>query len=93
MYFKKIKGSKILLADGSITIKVLYIINNRELKGKVLNTNKLGEKKNCNLPGTKVELPILTDKDINDLQNFACKHSMDFVAASFIQVLIYFNLF
>jgi pyruvate kinase len=24
-------------------------------------------------------------QDINDLQNFACKHKLDFVAASFVQ--------
>jgi hypothetical protein len=32
-----------------------------------------------------VDIPVLTDKDINDLQNFCCKHKMDFVAASFVQ--------
>ena len=28
---------------------------------------------------------MLTTKDIDDLQNFCCKHKMDFVAASFVQ--------
>lgn len=28
---------------------------------------------------------MLTQKDIHDLKDFACKHSMDFVAASFVQ--------
>jgi len=27
------------------------------LKGTVLNTKKLGERKNCNLPGVKVDIP------------------------------------
>jgi pyruvate kinase len=35
--------------------------------------------------GVKVDLPVLTDKDIRDLQEFACKHNMDYVAASFVQ--------
>lgn len=51
-----------------------------------MNANLLGERKNCNLPGVKVNLPILTEKDIDDLVNFGCKHEVDFVAASFVQV-------
>jgi hypothetical protein len=36
-------------------------------------------------PGAKVDLPVLMQKDIDDLQQFAAKHEMDFVAASFVQ--------
>jgi pyruvate kinase len=50
-----------------------------------MNSNKLGERKNCNLPGVKVDIPVLTAKDIDDLQNFCCAHDMDYVAASFVQ--------
>jgi pyruvate kinase len=32
-----------------------------------------------------VNLPVLTDKDIHDLKAFACKHRVDYVAASFVQ--------
>lgn len=78
-------GNMILLADGSVSIVVEEVLNDREVKGKVLNSKSLGERKNCNLPGVRVDIPVLTEKDINDLQNFACKHSMDFVAASFVQ--------
>lgn len=28
---------------------------------------------------------MLTDKDIHDLKEFACKHKVDYVAASFVQ--------
>ena len=55
------------------------------LKGTVLNTKKLGERKNCNLPGVKVDIPVLTPKDVDDVQNFCCKNKMDFVAVSFVQ--------
>ena len=51
----------------------------------MLNSKKLGERKNCNLPGVKVDIPVLTEKDINDVQNFCCKNKMDFIAASFVQ--------
>ena len=78
-------GQRILLADGTISIEVVQILNDTELKGKVLNAKKLGERKNCNLPGVKVDIPVLTTKDIDDLQNFCCRYKMDFVAASFVQ--------
>ena len=79
-------GSKILLADGSISIRVDEITSARTLRGTVMNSKKLGQRKNCNLPGVKVDIPVLTEKDIDDLQQFAAKHKMDFVAASFVQV-------
>jgi pyruvate kinase len=78
-------GKRILLADGTISIEVVEILTATELRGRVLNTKKLGERKNCNLPGVKVDIPVLTPKDIDDLQNFCCKYQMDFVAASFVQ--------
>jgi pyruvate kinase len=78
-------NARILIADGSIVIEVVEILSADELKGRVLNTKKLGQRKNCNLPGVKVEIPVLTEKDIHDLQNFCCKNNMDFVAASFVQ--------
>ena len=80
-------GNNILLADGSLSIRVDDILSETELQGTVLNSKALGERKNCNLPGVKVDIPVLTEKDIDDLQNFAAKHKMDFVAASFVQVL------
>jgi pyruvate kinase len=50
-----------------------------------LNSKSIGQNKNVNLPGVHVDLPVLTSKDINDLVNFAVRHQMDFVAASFVQ--------
>lgn len=38
-----------------------------------------------NLPGCIVDLPTLTEKDIDDLKNFALKHEFDYVAASFVR--------
>jgi pyruvate kinase len=64
---------------------VVEITNASELVGRVLNTHKLGQRKNCNLPGVHVELPVLGAKDIDDVRNFAAKNKMDFVAASFVQ--------
>merc|ERR1712039_334689 len=52
---------------------------------EVMNSVKLGERKNCNLPGVKVELPVLQDKDKDDLVKFGIPQGVDFVAASFVQ--------
>jgi pyruvate kinase len=78
-------GNKILLADGTISIEVGEILSPTELRGTVLNSKELGQRKNCNLPGVKVDMPVLLAKDIEDLQKFGCKHGVDFVAASFVQ--------
>jgi pyruvate kinase len=32
-----------------------------------------------------VDLPVLTEKDVDDLKNFALKHKVDFIAASFVR--------
>lgn len=60
-------------------------VGSREVLCTALNKKVLGQRKNMNLPGVKVDLPVLTDKDIDDVQNFCCKNNMDFIAASFVQ--------
>ena len=79
-------GSKILCADGSIT---LTVISCDEKNGTVLvnceNAAKLGERKNMNLPGVCVDLPTITEKDRDDLLNWGVKNKVDFVAASFVR--------
>merc|ERR1712048_317073 len=52
---------------------------------EVMNNAKIGERKNCNLPGVKVDLPVLQDKDKKDLLQFGIPQGVDFVAASFVQ--------
>eukprot|EP01080_Neovahlkampfia_damariscottae_P006094 gene6095-10102_t len=75
------KDDIVLVDDGLISCKVLETTET-EVKVLVQNTGKLGTKKGCNLPGTKVDLPALTDKDVADLQ-FGVKNGVDFIAASF----------
>ena len=50
-----------------------------------MNNASLGDKKNMNLPGAVVDLPTLTEKDIDDLVNFGVVHNVDFIAASFVR--------
>jgi pyruvate kinase len=55
-------GNRILIADGNLSIEVVEILSATELKGKVLNSKELGQRKNCNLPGLHVDLPVLGAK-------------------------------
>lgn len=52
---------------------------------KVMNDCSIGQHKNMNLPGVHVDLPILSEKDKNDIMVFGPKHEIDMVAASFVQ--------
>ena len=64
---------------------MVEVLNEREVKGRVMNTHKLGQRKNCNLPGVVVDLPVLGEKDIDDVRDFAAKYDMDYIFASFVQ--------
>jgi len=77
-------GSKILCADGSLTMKVLEV-GETSVVVEMLNNGVLGERKNMNLPGVIVQLPTITEKDRDDLENFAVVHSVDYIAASFVR--------
>eukprot|EP00920_Eleutheroschizon_duboscqi_P014703 GHVT01034092.1.p1 GENE.GHVT01034092.1~~GHVT01034092.1.p1 ORF type:complete len:315 (+),score=61.28 GHVT01034092.1:585-1529(+) len=77
-------GSIILMADGSISCEVLKCEADHVVT-KVLNSAVLGEKKNLNLPNVKVDLPVVGEKDKDDILNFGIPMGCVFVAASFVQ--------
>lgn len=75
------KGTKILIDDGAIELRVDEI-SGKDIVCTVVHGNGLGSRKTMNLPGTKIRLPGLAEKDIMDLKA-ACEHDYDFVAISF----------
>ena len=78
-------GSYILLDDGLVELQVKEINkDNGEVKCDILNTGELKNKKGVNLPGVKVNLPGITDKDADDIR-FGIKENVDFIAASFVR--------
>lgn len=79
------EGSYILLDDGLIELQVKQIDKtNGEVICDVLNTGELKNKKGVNLPGVKVSLPGITDKDAEDIK-FGISENIDFIAASFVR--------
>ncbi len=77
------RGDRILLADGLIELRVLSATLSA-VTCEVVNGGELGEHKGINLPGVRLRVPALTEKDRDDLA-FALKHGVDYVAVSFVR--------
>jgi len=77
-------GETILLDDGKLIFEVISTNNTDEVVAKVVQGGPLKSKKGVNLPMTKVSLPALTEKDINDAI-FAIKAQVDWLALSFVR--------
>jgi len=79
-------GQEVLVADGSLVLRVLKAnTTTGDVECEIQNNCKIGERKNMNLPGVVVDLPTLTEKDIGDIQQWGIKHDVDFLAASFVR--------
>lgn len=76
-------GDTVLVDNGEIHLKVLEKHRNR-LKCEVLTEGKLGSKRHINLPGVRVNLPALTEKDIQDI-DLGIEVGVDFFAMSFVR--------
>jgi pyruvate kinase len=77
------RGDRILLSDGLIELRVEKTTHN-EVICTVANGGVLGEHKGINLPGVKLHVPALTEKDRADLR-FAAAHGADYIAVSFVR--------
>ena len=77
-------GSKILIDDGLVELRVTNITETGDIECSCLNSGVLGNNKGINLPEAYVSLPSLTEQDIADIK-FGIEHDFDFVAASFIR--------
>mmetsp|Transcript_7898 Transcript_7898/g.22059 ORF Transcript_7898/g.22059 Transcript_7898/m.22059 type:complete len:467 (-) Transcript_7898:442-1842(-) len=77
-------GQRILVQDGTVVLEVVsagedYVIT------KVMNDCKLGEKKNVNVPGVKVDLPVVDEREVKDIVEWAVPNNADYIALSFVQ--------
>jgi len=76
-------GDRILLSDGLIELRVEKV-SGQKVICRVVNGGELGEHKGINLPGVKLRVPALTEKDRQDLR-FALAHGVDYIAVSFVR--------
>jgi pyruvate kinase len=76
-------GTRILIADGLVELEVVGK-DARSLSCVVASGGEIGGRKNVNVPGIRVKLPAMTEKDEADIR-FACEREMDFIAASFVR--------
>jgi len=75
------KGDSILLADGSLELKVEKLTST-DIKCRVIRGGELSSHKGINLPDVSLDIPSLTEKDYKDLL-FGIKHKFDFIGVSF----------
>jgi pyruvate kinase len=79
-------GNQILMADGTVVLEVKECYPAEgSIMCTVLNNAKIGERKNMNLPGVFVDLPVLGETDKHDILNFGIPQGVNYVAASFVQ--------
>lgn len=76
-------GSHILFDDGEIDIVVEEVQGN-ELHCEVLNNGVLGSRKSVNVPGVRINLPSLTERDLEFI-HYAIEKDIDFIAHSFVR--------
>lgn len=78
-----VPGNHILLDDGQLEFEVTRL-DGTNIFAKVILGGLLKSHKGVNLPGSKLDIPILTDKDLRDLQ-FGLDNGVDLVAVSFVK--------
>ncbi len=76
-------GNKILINDGLIELEVKKIVD-KDVHCTVVNGGVIGNNKGMNLQETDINLPSLTDKDIQDIL-FGIENDFDIIAASFVR--------
>ncbi len=76
-------GMKVLFDDGYIISKVIAK-SDAGVEVEIQNGGKLSSRKGVNIPNAHLNLPAMTDQDVEDIK-FGCDQDVDFIAASFIR--------
>jgi pyruvate kinase len=76
-------GDRILIDDGQIELQVLQTAPT-EVVARVIHGGVLHDHKGINLPGVRVSIPSVTEKDVADLR-FGIENEVDLVAQSFVR--------
>lgn len=76
-------GDTILVDDGYLGLKVLEFTDSSIIT-LALNTHVVKDRRGINVPGVKLHLDFISDKDREDIL-WGCKNNVDFIAASFVR--------
>ena len=76
-------GSRILLDDGLISLKVEEIVG-EDIHCQIQNDGWLSAHKGINVPDVHLNMPYMSERDKNDIL-FGVEKEVDFVAASFVR--------
>ncbi|MFP6875590.1 MAG: pyruvate kinase [Roseibacillus sp.] len=76
-------GDTLLVDNGTMILKIKAVAHDR-ITCEVKSKGQLGSRRHINLPGVRINLPALTDKDRADIE-VAVECSADFVAGSFVR--------
>ncbi|MGE4129995.1 MAG: pyruvate kinase [Bdellovibrionales bacterium] len=77
------EGQKVLLDDGLIELRVVAKSGN-QVECEVVYGGVLKDRKGMNIPGAKLPIDALTEKDLKDLR-FGLEKGVDYVALSFVR--------
>ena len=76
-------GGELLIDDGDLDLKVIEK-HSDYLVCEALNDATLGSRKSVNVPGVRISLPSLTEKDRTSIL-YCIKNNLDFIAHSFVR--------
>lgn len=79
-----VKAGATLVVDNGTMLMKIEEKNDNNLICEVLTAGKIGNRRHINLPGTRLNLPALTEKDHEDLA-VAVECKSDFIAGSFVR--------
>jgi pyruvate kinase len=77
------QGDPVLINDGNVALRVIEVEGPR-VRTLVVEGGVVSDHKGINLPGASVNVPALSEKDIDDLR-FALAMGADMVALSFVR--------
>ena len=76
-------GEQVLLSDGYIDLRV-ESVSGPEVTCKIIRGGNLRSKQGIAFPGSMINLPATTEKDLHDLK-WGLENGVDYVAISFVQ--------
>ena len=77
------EGDTVLVDNGVIRLRVLQKLH-RRMRCEVLTEGELGSRRHVNLPGVKINMPSITEKDRQDIE-LGISLGIDFIALSFVR--------